>query len=608
MTTEKHDSEDREKELSTRIQTLERQLERLSARLDDEDSAVVKPPPPAPIVAPVQEESYPTEEISDVSEEVLNWAKRAAFLPRLSALCFLLVIALILRTITDSGVINKLIGSGVGMSYAAALMMVSWYQFSRQSPLAPVFAACGAVLMSTIVVETHSHFNSLPLVPAYLTLMVTGIGMALISRRFNAFTPISVGILGMCFAGAAIDYPRPFFPYLALVLYTANVLGYFAAQLKRCSWLRWSALVVTMVMLQLWGVQIVTTLRKGEPPPAELAIAWFLPVIAVFAVTYLLLSLLGIIRSSSEKIPLFDLALPTISLLWAFSLMFYVTKAQGGGSTFFTAIIGVLIAIGLLAVSFWLAQRGGTGAPGASSYTFACGVLLALTLPAITGSLVFSLPILSLVAIFMAVMSRVWNCGTIRLTTYLFHIYCCAAMLIAFRGEGAAAMDAVNILPVGLLTCIILYQYQWCRWWPPAEGYSFFSRFDTKDRSAVILLLAGLISGFYMARIALFQTIEMLPSAIRRDAFNSSQSVLINSAAIALILFAFLRRDKELRNVAVLVMVVGGVKVFMYDLMGTHGLPLVFSVFSFGVAAAAESIALGKWQKQSAAQPHDEPV
>ena len=98
------------------------------------------------------------------------------------------------------------------------------------------------------------------------------------------------------------------------------------------------------------------------------------------------------------------------------------------------------------------------GAPGAASYTLACGVLLALALPAATGKWVLSLPILSLVAIFMAVMSRVWSCGSVRITTYLFHIYSCAAMVIAFKGGGPAAMDAVNILPAGLLACIILYQ------------------------------------------------------------------------------------------------------------------------------------------------------
>ena len=131
---------------------------------------------------------------------------------------------------------------------------------------------------------------------------------------------------------------------------------------------------------------------------------------------------------------------------------------------------------------------------------------------------------------------------------------------------------------------------------------------DSKDRSAVLLLVAGLISGFFAVRIALFQGIQMLPAEMQRDAFRCSQSVIINCAAIGLILFAFLKQNKEIRNVAIFVTVIGGIKVFLYDLMGTHGVPLVFSVFSFGMAAAVESIALGKWQKQPAVQKQPEAV
>jgi len=589
--------EDREKELSTRIQTLERQLERLSARMGDGDAAGAAAPGPA---AATRDKEFPAGELSDVSEEVLNWAGRTSLLPRLATLCFLLVVALILRTVTDSNLLNKLIGSGIGMSYAAILMFIGWYKFSRQSPLAPVFAASGAILMSVIVVETHTHFQSLPLVPAYLTLMATGIGMALISRQSKAFTPISVGILGMCLAGAAIDYPHPFFPYLSLLLLTANLLGYVAAQLKRCSWLRWSVLLVTMVMLQLWGVQIVSALRTGEALPSELAMAWFFPVMAVFATTYLVLALLGIIRNGTETISRFDLSLPALNALGMFSISLYVASAQGSRSRFILGSIGVLIAVGHLAVSFWLARRNKQGVPGAASFTFACGVLLALALPAATGSLTLSLPILSLIAIFMAVMSRVWDCGTVRATTYLFHIYSCSALVFALKGEGPAAMDAVNILPAGLLACITLYQYQWCRWWPPSDDSSFFSRFDRNDRSAVLLLLGGLICGFFMIRVAIFQSLQLIPAGMHQDIFRCTQSVFINGAAIALVLYAYLRRDKEIRNVAILVTLVGAIKVFLFDLLGTHGIPLVSSVFSFGMAAAVESVALGKWQKQPA--------
>ncbi len=586
--------EARVEELTARLLSLELKLEQVAKRVDGGITAVVDR---NPIVAAAIDKESDYGEATDVSEEVLTWVGRTSFLPRLATACFLLVIALILRTITDSGLVDKLIGSGVGMGYAALLLAFGWYKYSKGSPLSPVFAACGALLMSSIVVETHTHFQSLPIVPAYLTLIVTGIGTAFISRKYNAFTPISVGILGMCFAGAAMDYPHPYFPYLSLVLFTANVLGYFAARMKQCSWLRWTVLVVSMIMLQFWGFRLGVTLRRAEEMPPELAVDWFLPVLSIFMITYLSLALLGIMRGKNEKISRFDLMLPTINVLWAFSAALNVVIAMGGNVIMLGAI-GVLVALGHIVLSFWVANRGGVGAPGAGSFLFACGALLALMLPVATGKFIPTLPVISLVAISMAVMSRVWKSGTIRFTTYIFNVYCCAALAFSLYVDGPKSMDAVNILPAGLLAFIILYQYNWCRRWPPPAESSFFNIYDSNDRSAVLLLLAGLISGFYMIRIAIYQTLHLIPSVIQSDTFRCSQSVLINGAAIAMILFAYMRRDKELRNVAILVTLVGAIKVFLFDLLGTHGLPLVFSVFSFGAAAAIESVALGRWSKK----------
>jgi uncharacterized membrane protein len=154
------------------------------------------------------------------------------------------------------------------------------------------------------------------------------------------------------------------------------------------------------------------------------------------------------------------------------------------------------------------------------------------------------------------------------------------------------------MLPAGLIAVISIYHYQWCRRWPVPEKSALFDAFDRNDRSAILLLLGGLASGFFMFRIGIFQAMQFISAEMQRDTFRCGQSVLINVAAIILILLAYFRQDKEIRNVAILVTVVGAVKVFLYDLLGTHGLPLVLSVFSFGTAAAVESLALGKWQKQ----------
>ncbi|HJV37057.1 hypothetical protein [Geomonas sp.] len=537
------------------------------------------------------------EDEEDISEEILNWAGKAHLLTRMSTLCFLLVVALLLRTVTDNNLINTLAGSVVGMSYAALLMIWGGWLYERNNPLAPVLACCGACLMSIIVVETHSHFASLPLIPAYLTLIVTGGWMTFVSYRHRVFLPISIGALGMCLGGAAIDYPHPFFPYLAMILFTANILGYFAAKLKRCSWLRWIVLMVTIAMLQLWAVRLGMALMAHEKPAPELAEGWFMATLAAFFLLYLALACAGIIRSKSEKISRFDFALPTVNVLWSFLATYYVVKASGG-SLVLLGIIGMLFAAGHLGVTFWLSGRNLEGAPGTNSYAFAGAALSAVALPVVLGNFVLSLPALSVVAFFMAILSRKWENGGIRLSSYVVQIYASLALAMALQLDIRTSADVVSALPAFLLTIITLYHFQWCRRFPPPAP-SVFSRYDKLDRSATLVLLSALLNGFFTFKILLLQTLTLYaPPKEVANALHCGESMAINVAAAGIMLLAFLQSNKELRNVAIMVTLVGAIKVFLYDLIGAHGVPLVGSVFTFGVAAAVESVALGRWKKE----------
>jgi hypothetical protein len=357
-----------------------------------------------------------------------------------------------------------------------------------------------------------------------------------------------------------------------------------------------------MVMIQLWGVKLGIVLSRGEEIPPEMAPTWFLPVLAVFFLTFVFLSLLGIVNTGSQKISRFDFSLPTLNVIWAFTLARHVVEAWQMNVNLL-GVIGLLGAASLLGMAIWFSGRGIEGAPGTNTFMVAGSTLLALALPAATGTFVLSLPVISLVAITMAIVSRVWENGGVRFTTYLMNIYACLALAFMLRGDGPGATDPVHMLPAGLLAVITIYHYLWCRRWPVPVKSALFDTFDRNDRSAVLLLLGGLASGFFMIRVGIFQALQFVPAAMQRDAFRCGQTVLINAAAIILIVWAYLRQDKEIRNVAILVTVVGAIKVFLYDLLGTHGLPLVFSVFSFGMAAAVESLALSRWQKKSVAQP-----
>jgi hypothetical protein len=110
--------------------------------------------------------------------------------------------------------------------------------------------------------------------------------------------------------------------------------------------------------------------------------------------------------------------------------------------------------------------------------------------------------------------------------------------------------------------------------------------------------MASLLGGFFVLRVGVYQAIVgLIPGEEISPVFSSAQTVIINLSAAVLMCFAFMRRNKEVRNVAILVTIIGGVKVFMIDLFGLAGVPVVVSVLSFGVAASLESFALSRWQR-----------
>ncbi|TWJ32416.1 DUF2339 domain-containing protein [Geobacter argillaceus] len=598
-------------ELTTELQALKQRVDLLSTSreqpIEPLDTVLPAAPPytasPYIVFSEKTEKKIPPQpsDPSEVTEELLTWAGKASLLPRLATLCFLLVVALILRTITDAGLINNLTGSGIGMGYAAALMLTGWYLFHRGNPLAPVFAACGAALMGTIVVETHARFQSLPLVPAYFTLMATGVAMAVVSYRYNAFTPISVGTMSMCLAGAAIDYPHPFFPYLAMILVTANVLGCLAARIKRCSWMRWIILCVTLAMLHLWALRLGTALYRQQQPAPELAPTWFIPALVALVAAYLAIAIFGILRSGSNRIARFDFSLPTINVIWSFAAAYYVVGA-GMGSKSALGIICIVAAAFHIGLGAWLASRHLERAPGTNSFVVAGTVLLAMALPVAFGNALPALPILSGMACGLCYVASRWQSGGVRLSSYLLQAYAAVVLALVLFSRPTSAQPYMGSAAALIVAGIGLFHYRHCRKTPPPTTSEIFTRLDTRDSSGAIPLLAALVSAFFFLRVIMQQLLGSGPGAADFP-FRSAQSTIINLSAIVLMFIAFRQRNKELRNIAILVTVVGAAKVFLSDLIGIQGMPLVVSVFSFGLAAALESVALGKWQGGKESSP-----
>jgi hypothetical protein len=520
-------------------------------------NSLANPANAADIITFMHREDLTIEKKVDRLYEQIESLSRASFFPRLATLCFLMVVALILRTITDNGIVNPLLGMGLGMGYSAVLMVAGWYQYRRGSSLAPVFAACGAILMSSIVVETHARFRSLPLVPAYWTLMATGACMAFISRQFKAFLPVSVGTLAMCLAGAAIDYPDPFFPYLFMILLTANFLGYYAGTLKRCGWLRWTVLFITLAMFYLWGMRLEAVAARKITAAPTLAPGWFLPVLTAVSIAFLTIAFFGVVRSR-EQLSVFDFSLPTINAVGSY-LAARVVVSEADGSALALSLVAILFALLYFGAAFWLATRRIEGVPGTNSFVVAGSVLLVLALPTALGG-VPAAPVLGAAALGVAVLSDRWGSGAVRATSYLLQAYAVVSLAPYFLADKPAAASLAGMVP------------------------------------AAVLAAAALASSFFLFRGIAWHVLAGRPGG--PDAFLCSQSIIINLSALGLGLYAYLARNREIRNVAILVIAVGALK-STADLLGTKGVPLVLSVLSFGLAAATQSITLSRWQKAS---------
>jgi hypothetical protein len=579
------------------VQELSAQVERLQHRIDELANGMVRV---ATEVAPDQHPAVSGEKEPASGEEtdgIVAWAGTSSLLPRISTLCFLLVVALMLRTVTDSGIIGKHVGSLAGMVYAAAIMAVGWLRYRKGSPIAPVFSLSGAILMFTIIVETHSRFGSLPTAPAYLLLAGTGVAMAGTGRTAGSRVPTAVGILGMCLAGVAINFPLPSLPFLALLLLLANTVAYLATPGLKRDWLRWLLFFLTAAVVQVWSFRLQVILGDPDFPSPPLHLSWFLPVTALLALFFFATSILGMVRSrEGDKRP-FDYVVPAMSALVYFTAARHVALPLWE-SGIALGVVGFAAATAHLGVASWMVRGKTLGTLEFNSFTVAAVVWLVLALSAATGALLVALPFISGAALHLATISDRWQSGGTRAISYLMQVFVALALSMILLAGQTAISPLFAALAAGAVAVLSLLHYRWSRdKTPPADSF-YFSRVDRRDYSGVTLLLASLTGWFFLFRVVAAQV--LLRAAGTGDVTNALsgvQSILINAAAILFLVLSYLRRNRELRNVAILVTLVGAGKVFLYDLVGVEGLPRVFSVFSFGIVAATASWVLGRWQR-----------
>lgn len=527
-----------------------------------------------------------------------EWVTRSAVLPRVAAVCFILVFALLLRTVTDYGYINGRIGVLLGLFYVIVLIGLGARFHAGNRSLAPVFSGCGLLLLFSIVVESLNRFHTLAPVPAMLLLAAALAGGSFIGLRHRAPTILAISVLGVGLSGLAIDFPRVIFPAAGGLLLAGVPVGLLADQRRVSRSLKWWVTLLTLGFWFLWSFKIFMAGRHGEDL-APYYPGWFLPELALFGALYL-----GYYSSRFFRVAetnSFDAVLPTLNMLLLFLAgRIVAVNLQDHGSIF--GGLALALAAGHFLMGWRLSSldRGRCGAIGGSMVAGA--VMLALGLPELLGQVAWAMPGWVLVAYGLARLSGQCNSGVIRAVSYLYQAFgfwiglMTGVLTTVKPGHLPGALIAAGAVAVGGLA-----QYRWCRNHPPPAGTTF-AGLDGRDYSALLLLLVGL-GGVYFLGTLILDHLAPLSLAEPANTMRCGRSLLINAGALILLLAGSRLRRMELIWVAVALALVGCLKVFLIDLFRSNGLPLVLSVLSFGIVATVGSVIMGRWQKQPPVQP-----
>lgn len=523
-----------------------------------------------------------------------SWAQvgQAVLLPRVAAISFMLVAALILRTVTDNGMVGLMAGSLLGMIYAVVLIAAGVFLHTRKSSLAPVFPVCGVFLLYAIIFETQSHFSSMSGQTGYVILLFAEIIVVLVGIYCQANVLLFVSVFASTIVGIVIGYSNPSFFLLGLIVLANCIAAQVAASRNISKALRWYSLFCAIFFWMFWAYKLNFALKFEPAKVTGLGPEFFLGLIVVFWLFYTWTSLWQILKSGAP-LGIFHHILPTVVAGGSFFAINAVLSPWVGKQELIGTVAVVLSALYLGLVA-WLAGRDEEGIPGGKAFVAAATILLIQGL-AIAVPPLWALPMWAGAAAILTLGAERWRSGGVRVISYLFQGF---ILIFALRHETFAVESVswpVGFVVFGLMAGITLWLHRWCRRHPPNYDSAFFEVFDRKDYSAVLLLCLGLFQGFAALRFVLFAALQesLAGSAI---AFACVQSVLANVGIVLLLILGLKGRNRELITVAGGVVLVVAVKVFLIDLFRASGLPLVMSVFSFGIVAATSSVVLRKWQ------------
>ncbi len=577
--------------LSSQVVVLSRHLEELSSRI----SRLEALESPGGFKTARSNVDEPEDFMVMSRDGMWHWISSSALLPRVATVCFALVIALLLRVLTDNSVLNTQVGTLIGIGYALGLIGAGWWLMSMKNPIGPVLPACGALLLYSIILEAHIRLSAITTMTAYGLLAVTIVLLPLIGWYYGRIGLTCLGLLGGVILAFALDFPRPLFPALMTLVLVANIMAAYAAwHQPKCGWSRWLLYVGGFLGWLFWTVKLGVVFERQMEMPVFLAGAWFLPLLLCYVLTFVIISSLAMARD--KPVQVFDQVVPTLNAFLAFGAAWTITTSSHKPSIGL-GVIAAILALIHLGMAYGYYRSGKVAGGGICAFTTAGAVFLSLSVPAISGNLPLSLVSWVAIGLGLARLSTICEVGGIRILSYLMPVVATIVGVIA--GLFSVNTDRV-IMAMAMALILALasgFQYRWSRNNRLFCSAGFFAAIDPRDRSAIALLLVCLANGFAVLHLGSWILINAIGLETDANLLSGIDSLIINVAAIVLMAVGIRNRNGEMLAAAVLAAIIGAAKVFGHDLFHDHGIPLVMGVFSSGLVAVAGSVTIGRWQR-----------
>ncbi|MEN8142747.1 MAG: hypothetical protein ABFQ82_04010 [Thermodesulfobacteriota bacterium] len=532
----------------------------------------------------------------DSSEGISEWVSKGGLLQKLASVCFIMVFALLLRTVTDYGYINVTAGSMLGLAYAVGLGGAGCFFYSREKMLATVFSVCGFLLYYSIIVEGYSRFGAISAVTAYAALFLSLGFSAFVGLRYQAGKLLAFSLIGLTVSALVLGYPQLNFPMSGFLILAANAVLMVAIERRLVDKLKWPVTIITMLFWALWAFKGHMPLQRGEVLPEYIGIGWLLPLLSCYGLFYFTVYLRRYFGSA--ELGVFDAILPSLNMILIFIAANVVVNGlwhKGWLHGFVTLVIGLLH----VGVGWKLSTRDAGRAGGVGGAVVAGALMLAMALPAVVGNIALAIPFWSVTAYGLLRLSGRCNSGMIRIISYLYQLFVLwIGMMAGVFGLSKLVAPEASLLAAASLALMALLQFGWARKNPMPEG-ALVTKLDSHDYAAIPLLLAG-VAGVYFFASLLVDIFAVRLLEIPVNTIYCGRSVLLRLGAIALLLIGSRNRKLELVWVAVAVGLIACLKVFLVDLFNTSGIPLVLSVLSFGILAAVGSVVMGRWNRLAA--------